>query len=224
METTEVFELVSQGRAEELAARLAARPALAASRNEKGLGLGLFALYNNKPDCARAVAEHLAEADVHEAAALGLSPRLGALLAADPGRANRLSPDGGTPLGLAAFFAQPESVRLLLQAGADVEGVCPGFNQVRPLHAGTAGRSSEVVALLLEAGADPNSLQHLGYTSLMTAAGNGDREICEQLVAAGAQSERRNEAGESAADLARQRGHRALADCLDALAAAGGAA
>lgn len=220
METTQLFELVSQGQAEELQARLAAQPALAASRNEKGLGLGMFALYHNKPDCARTIAAHLAEADVHEAAALGLTARLSTLLAADPGLANRLSADGGTPLGFAAFFAQPESVRILLTAGADVEGICPGFNQVRPVHAASAGRSLEIVSMLLDAGADPNSLQHMGYTGLMTAAGNGDRRICEQLIAAGASTGLRCEAGQSAADLARQRGHSGLADWLESLVTA----
>src|ERR1700674_1495218 len=57
---------------------------------------------------------------IHEAAAVGLGPRLEQLLAADPGAVNAWSPDGFQPLQLAAFFGRRQAVELLLARGAEV--------------------------------------------------------------------------------------------------------
>jgi ankyrin repeat protein len=76
-----------------------------------------------------------------------------------------------------------ESVKLLLAAGADVHDVAPDGSSALLLaaHAG----QSDVAALLLDAGADPNSAG-AGYTALHVAATSGNLELIRALLDHGA--------------------------------------
>ena len=96
------------------------------------------------------------------------------------------SDDGFTPLHLAAFFAQPECVRALIEAGADADACSQNAMSVHPLHSAVASRSLRCVELLLAAAPDSNARQAGGYTPLHEAVHNGDRAIEAALLAAGA--------------------------------------
>jgi ankyrin repeat protein len=143
--------------------------------------------------------------------------RMAALLDAEPEAANAFAADGFTPLALAAFFAQPAAVRLLVGRGADVGAAARNAMAVQPLHAAVAGRDFASASVLLGAGADPNARQHGGWTPLMAAAAHGDREIVEVLLSAGADPEIANDEGKTAAFLAEEGGHSALAQHLRGL-------
>ncbi len=52
---------------------------------------------------------------------MGRTARVAEWLDRDPGLLNARSSDGFSPLGLAAFFGQTETVRLLLARGADTK-------------------------------------------------------------------------------------------------------
>jgi ankyrin repeat protein len=88
--------------------------------------------------------------------------------------------------------------------------------KVAPLHSAVSARHGEVVALLLERGADPNARQQEGWTALHGAAHNGDAETVEALLLHGADPALRHEGGKRAADLAGEAGHDALARRLEA--------
>src|SRR4051795_335700 len=100
------------------------------------------------------------ELDVHEAAAVGDTRRLAALLLEDPALVDAWSADGAQPLHFAAFFGYPEACRLLLEQGADANVHARGFNGVAPINAAAANDAkpsdvaTEIVGLLLERGAD----------------------------------------------------------------------
>ncbi len=175
----------------------------------------LTALYHNKRDEAQKLAEGAA-LTVWEAAAMGRDDRVRELLDRDPALANAWSPDGFPPVGLAAFFAGPSTVRLLLDRGAAVGAAARNMMQVQPLHAAVASRNAETVALLLERGADVDARQQLGYTPLMAAAGSGRQDLVDLLLQHGADPSLRNEEGKTAADIARDHGHQTLAANLDA--------
>ena len=66
------------------------------------------------------------------------------------------TPEGFTPLGLAAFLGGPDVVRVLLEHGADPDDDADNQFGVRPVNAAAASRDHETMRLLLEAGADPD--------------------------------------------------------------------
>ena len=173
----------------------------------------LSALYNRKPDEAERLAEG-ATLTIWEAAALGRDARVTELLREDPAAANAWAPDGFMPLGLAAFFDRPATVRALLDAGANVHATARNSMKVQPLHAAVAARSQDIVQLLLERGADPNARQQVGYTPLMGAAGAGRDDMVSLLLASGADPSLVSEDGKTASGIALDHGHAAIAERL----------
>jgi ankyrin repeat protein len=78
---------------------------------------------------------------------------------------------------------------VLIEAGSDLEA--PSRNtefaqDARPLHSAAAAKQLDVCRTLLAAGADPNAVQHGGYTPLREAEENGDEELAELLRQHGA--------------------------------------
>jgi len=181
-----LFGLIEDGNVQKVRSLLADDPSLAASRSATGVSALLWARYRGRHDIVEALLEAGPVLDVFDAAALGRLDRLAELVSADPEQANAWSADGFTPVGLAAFFGQPEAVRFLIGRGADVRAVARNAMRVQPLHAATAARSAESVRLVLEAGADPDAEQQEGYTALLVARHHGDQAIVELLLAHGA--------------------------------------
>ena len=129
---------------------------------------------------------------VHEAAAIGDVARLRELLDAEPALVNAWSPDGGQPLHFAAFFGHVDACRLLLELGGDVREHARGLNGVAPINAGAANEPkenavcTEIVRLLLDAGADPAAAQGGGATALHSAAMTRNVELVRLLLERGA--------------------------------------
>jgi ankyrin repeat protein len=142
------------------------------------------------------------ELDLFDAASVGDTARVAALLDRDPSQINAYSNDGFYPLGLAAFFAHPETVKLLISRGADLAQVARNPMRVQPLNAAVAGRSMEVVRVLVEAGApiDPRQLE--GWTPLHGAVHQGNLEMTQYLLAHGADLKLQNDKGKNAIGLA----------------------
>lgn len=174
----------------------------------------LDAVYRGDDAARDAILATRAPADAFEAAAVGDVAALGALLDADSSRASAHAEDGFTLLHLAAFFAHPEAVRLLLARGAPVDEVATNAMRVRPLHSAAAGRDFECVRVLVDAGADVNATQHGGFTPLHAAAQHGDADAVDLLLAAGADVSATTADGRDAAELARAAGHVVLAERL----------
>jgi len=173
------------------------------------------ALYEGRRDDAIAVAAGVA-LDEFEAAALGDTNRLRALVTEDDLDVDRKSDDGFTALHFAAFFGTPEAAAVLLGAGADPSSVAANDMRVQPLHSAAASRSTETARLLLEAGAPPDARQNGGYTPLHEAALHGDVELIELLLRHGASAGAANDEGRTPADLARSEGHDEIANRLEA--------
>ncbi len=154
------------------------------------------------------------EVNLWEAAALGDVSRLHAILASNPTELSKHGHDGWTPLHLAAHFGRLEAVRFLLARGADVHARSKNDLDNHPLHAALAGRSAEVTRALLDAGADPNSAEHGGYTPLHQAAENGDLAVIRLLLERGAVPTLKDDQGRTPLDLAEAKGHVEAADIL----------
>ncbi len=132
------------------------------------------------------------EPNAHEAAAIGDVERLRALLDSAPSLVGAWSPDGAQPLHFAAFFGRVDACRLLVERGADVRAHARGFNGVAPINAAAANDPkpndvcTEIVGLLLDAGADVHAAQGGGATALHSAAFCRNRDLADALVAHGA--------------------------------------
>jgi ankyrin repeat protein len=143
-------------------------------------------LYRGDREGAWALVDGGAEPNVFDAAALGDTDRLAAILAADRALVEAWSADGFTALHFAAFLGGPDAVRLLLDAGADVGDVARNEMRVQPLHSAAANGNVESCRLLLEAGADPRARQQGDYTPMDEAVQEHNVELMELLRSYGA--------------------------------------
>jgi uncharacterized protein len=209
----ELIAAVKEGNAARVRELLAADPTLANARDENGVSALMLSRYHGAHDATAAIREARAELDVFEAATLGDVDRLHDLLHEDTALDTR-SPDDATALHFAAFFAQPETARLLVDHGADVHAVSPTFGNVTPLHSAAAGGSAEIVHLLLDAGADPNARQNGGFTALHAAAQNGDAAMARDLLDHGATPGQPTDDGRTALTIAEEQGHDEVAALL----------
>jgi ankyrin repeat protein len=207
------FALLRAGNLPALVAALAADPALAACRNADGASLVAFAAYMGNTDAAAAIRAALPALDAHEAIILGDTARLEKLLA-EGFDANARSPDGFTPLALAAFFRNEPAFDRLLALTADLDARAENAQQVAAIHAAVAARSPRMVEKLLRAGADPNLAQQAGTRPIHAGALHGDAAITGLLLLFGADPKVRDAQGRAAADFAREAGHDWLAERL----------
>lgn len=215
----ELIAAVDADDAEAVRRLVAADPELARAKGEDGISVIVRALYRRRRDALPALLAAGRELDVFEAAALGRSERLAALLAADPTLAGARSADGFTPLHYVAFFggANPEDAEsaaaaaaLLLAAGAEVNAVARHDMRVTPLNSAAAARARQVAEVLLDHGADVEAAEH-GFAPLHSAAHNGDLAFVEMLLARGADRERRTADGRTPLQLAEEGGHAGVA-------------
>jgi len=141
-------------------------------------------LYRGNRPAAAALARER-DLTVFEAAALGALEALIERCEEDPSRVSAYAEDGWTPLHLAAFFGNLEIARELLRRQAVVDARSLNGN-VTPLQSACAGDHPLVASLLIAAGADVHAKQDSGHTALDSARRNGNAEIVEVLVTAGA--------------------------------------
>jgi ankyrin repeat protein len=211
----DAFAAVKAGNLALLKEVLEKSPDSADSRDDKGVSLLLSAKYRMRVDMVEAILSHHGPLDVFEASALGKIDRVKALLDLDAKTIASHSPDGFTPLHLAAFFGQTEIVKVLLDRGADFEALTGNAMKLRPLHSAAAGGSIDAAKLLLEKGADPNARQHGGFTPLMSAASNGSVELVKALLAKGADATVAADNGRLPVDLARSQDYDEVVALLD---------
>ena len=175
------------------------------------------ALYHGQHDEAqRLLAEvgpdHLT---IHEAAAMGVVPRLEVLLAESPEAVNSWSPDGFQPLGLACFFGRRAAAELLLARGGEVNTPARHQFHVAALHAALDGPEPGIAAVLIAAGADVNARQQGGTTPLHETAHAGLVELTRLLLEHGADATAQDDQGRTPADIARARGQTPVLEILE---------
>jgi len=214
-----VFDLVASRDTDGLAAAIAADPAAAASRNAEGASLLAFAAYNGNADAVALLRAARPTVDPYEAIILGEMAEVEAAIGAG-WDGNSRSPDGFTPLALAAFFGRHDIFDRLLPLTKDIDERATNSQQVAALHAAAAVRAVPLVEKLLRAGADPNLPQQQGFVALHTAAMHGDALMAGLLLLFGADPKRVDASGKSAATWARESGHGWLAERLELASAA----
>jgi ankyrin repeat protein len=202
------LNLIRSGQSAEVATAVEEEPFLVTSRDAQGVSAFSWSVYVGQPVIRDFLLSRLPSLDLFEASAYGEVSRIEPLL---DHSVQETSPDGWTPLHLAAAFGGPQATAFLLANGADVKQVSrnPAHNQA--LHACIAlGRNLETAQLLLDHGADVNATQAGGYTPLHQAAAAGLTEMAQLLLKAGANPAARCDQGKTPADYARERGHEAV--------------
>jgi uncharacterized protein len=117
--THEIFDVVRAGNTVRLHELLAADRSLATARDDRGNTPVLIAQYHDKREAVAVLLASDPELDIFDAASVGRTGRVAEWLDREPALLEAQSGMGFSPLALAAFFGQADTVKLLLGRGAD---------------------------------------------------------------------------------------------------------
>jgi ankyrin repeat protein len=117
--------------------------------------------------------------------------------------------DGYTAIHSAAQGGHMACVDKLIAIG-EVDVNVQNYEGVSVLQLAARKGHSAVVSTLLQAGADPEAVDKLGWTALHSAAGNGNDSVVDQLLAAGADATVQNNNGWTALHRAAEGGHHTI--------------
>jgi ankyrin repeat protein len=220
---TTIVDLLKAARAgdiERVKTLLKADPRLLVARDPMGNTALIMAVNSGHDALADLLFDGGVEPGLHEAAAIGDSGRVRAALDREPAQIDTDSPEGFTPLALAAHFGHLEVMRLLIDRGADVNRVATHRLAVTPLHAALFGRQVDAALLLIERGADValarggSGWKRAGWTPLHYAAGMGFSTLVQPLLDRGADPSRADEEGKTPLDVAIDANHSSIVDVL----------
>ncbi len=102
----------------------------------------------------------------------------GAYLNTLAGPANQMS----TPLHLAAKYSQPDAIRKLVKAGADIQQTIPPHNGTA-IHSAIEASRPQNIDILITLGADINMPDDRGFTPLMTCVEKNNIAAAKALLA-----------------------------------------
>lgn len=157
-----------------------------------------------------------AQVGIFAAAAKGQTDELRSLIENDSALINAFSPEGFTPLGLAAFFGHAETVEALLGAGADANLTSRESMKMPPLGSAMAVQRNDIARTLIEHGADVNGKAVNDLTALHTAAARGNLEAAKLLLDRGADVDARATDGKTPLDYAQERNQPEMVEFLSA--------
>jgi ankyrin repeat protein len=205
---------VQRGDVQHMRELLAVDHGLAEVRTDQGLSAILLAVYHAQSSAAELLVQTGKQLSIFEAAVLGLTRQVKGLVEGDSKLANAEAADGFFPLGLAVFFGHLDTVKSLLDHGADIDQKSNNLQKVSPLNSAVAAGHLEIARLLIQRGADVNAPQQAGYTPLIAAAAAGQVEMVKNLLSAGADPSARLDDGRTALDLAVEKGLTSVAELL----------
>ena len=128
---------------------------------------------------------------------------------------NVRTPQGDTPIMLAALAGSLETVKVLREAGAQINH--PGWT---PLQYAAFNGHDAVVEYLVSTGADLGLAAPNGATPVMLAVLSNKADTVKLLVSYGFDVDAKNDKGETALDIARSKGFREIEKLLRAPPAA----
>jgi uncharacterized protein len=208
------IDAIKAGEFDRVKAMVSAEPELIDARSRTGDSAILTAVYHRQKEIVNLLVARGATMTIFDACAAGEIERAERLLDDAPDSINIYSPDGWTPLHLAAFFGHVKIAELLLAHKADVAARSRNSNGNTPLHAALAGNHKFVAGLLIGAGADVNAGDAAQWRPLHIAAANNNLDAMRTLIAQGADVTASNGDGKTALSLAQEKNQREAAALL----------
>lgn len=209
--TPEFLQALIEDKQEDVAKMIVQDDRLVHSRAASGASAVQLAVYHGLDEMLGILLRAETVLDLSEAAAAGVLEQVHAILEAKPGAVSEPGGDGFPPLVLAATYGRIDVAEALLEAGADPSQPARNPTSTTPLH-GAAGcrdarAAAQLVALLLDVGAETDAVQAGGFTPLHRAASAGHAEVVKALLDAGADPTLESDLGITARELAEERGH-----------------
>jgi uncharacterized protein len=176
-----IFELIDDGDADGIRALLAADPAARNLRDDTGHSPLLHAAYRGGGPAFDAILEAGEPTDPWDRLIGGCADGLPA--------PDAWTPDGFTPLHLAALVDNVPAASALLAAGADPNVLATeSFARVTPLGSCAFSGALGVARVLLEHGADPHIGEDGAYTVEAEAIARGNEELARLIEDAAVRS------------------------------------
>ena len=219
MQTDEFLEAIQKGNLSKINQLLDANPTLANGKAKNGVSVILHALYHGHHDIAQAIAARRHELDIFEASVLGKLEQVKNLVDQDPSLINSYSPDGFTPVALAAYIGQKEVTEYLIMKGADVNAIAKNATGFTALTGAIANNHVEISKILVKRGADVNHRYEAGVSPLMEASLNGNVELVNFLIANGADPNAKTKDGKTPMSFAKEKNHAEVVEILKRLGA-----
>lgn len=214
MSSTIIEEYIETGNHQDLELLLSQDPTLVHQKTSHDISPLLLSCYYQKTQVTQVILKFISTITIHEACATGLIQHVQMMIEHSKEIVNELSDHGFTPLGIAAHFGKEDIVRLLLLHHADPNiGSKNGYNTY-PIHAALGANHGAITKMLIEAGADVNVVQYGGIAPIHLAAQYGNIDLIVALLEEGADITRRTDAGQTASDLAADKGFVEIADIL----------
>ena len=207
MQTDEFFEAIQRGNLPKINQLLGTNPTLADSKAKNGVSAILLALYYGHEDVAKAIAAKKNDPDIFEASVLGKLEQVKDLIRRDPSLANSYSPDGFTPVALAAYLGQKEVTEYLILKGANVNAIAKNATGFTALTGATANNHTEISKILVRRGANVNHRYEGGVSPLMEASQNGNIELVNFLLANRADPNAKTKDGKTPMSFAKEKNH-----------------
>jgi uncharacterized protein len=207
------LDAIKAGDLERVKEMISADPRLVDAQTGTGDSAVLTAVYHRHKEIANLLVARGATLTLGEACAAGERERAERLLE-EGADVNAYTPDGWTPIHLAAFFGHAKVAELLLACGANVTAVSKNPTGNTPLHAALAGSHPIVAGLLIGSGADVNAADSAGWRPLHLAAANNNLDAIKALVEQGADIGATNREGLTPLQLAEQKNHHGVAAFL----------
>jgi uncharacterized protein len=215
IQTDEFLESIQKGNLSRINQLLDANPTLANSKSKKGVSAILLSLYYGHRDIAHTIAAKKHELDIFEASVLGKLEQVKNLTQHDSSLVNSYSPDGFTPLALAAYLGQKEVTEYLIQKGASVNAIAKNPTGFTALTGAIANNHVEISKILVKEGADVNHRYEGGVSPLMEASQNGNVELVNFLIENGADPNAKTKDGKSPISFAKEKNHTKVVEVLE---------
>lgn len=209
-----IEEYIETGNHQDLEILLSQEPDALKHKTSHNISPLLLSCYYHKPLITQVILKFITTITIHEACAVGLRSHVQMMIEHKADVVNEISDHGFTPLGIAAHFANEEIVRLLLAHRADPNIPSTNGYHTFPLHAALTVNNENISKMLLEAGADANAIQFGNIAPIHLAAQHGNIEMIIHLLEQGANISVKTNAGQTASDLAADKGFLEIAEII----------